>query len=79
MARIGDLLAQRRTVSFEFFPPASDAGRLSLGKTIGELEALDPDFVSVTYGAAGSARQANRALTLPTNLRADPSSTEGGC
>lgn len=56
MARIGDLLAQRRTVSFEFFPPASDAGRLSLGKAIGELEALEPDFVSVTYGAAGSAR-----------------------
>lgn len=56
MARIGELLAHQRTVSFEFFPPASDAGRLSLGKTIGELEALEPDFVSVTYGAAGSAR-----------------------
>ena len=56
MARIGDLLAHHRTVSFEFFPPASDAGRFSLGRTVGELEALKPDFVSVTYGASGSAR-----------------------
>ncbi|MEM1334084.1 MAG: methylenetetrahydrofolate reductase [Actinomycetota bacterium] len=57
MARIGDLLARRRTMSFEFFPPSSDTARLSLGKTVGELESLRPDFVSVTYGAAGSSRQ----------------------
>ncbi|MEL6892305.1 MAG: methylenetetrahydrofolate reductase [Actinomycetota bacterium] len=56
MARIGDLLAERRTVSFEFFPPKSDAGRMNLGKAVGEIEALAPDFVSVTYGAGGSDR-----------------------
>ncbi len=56
MTRIGDLLADHRTVSFEFFPPKSDAGRLNLGRAVGELEALEPDFVSVTYGAGGSDR-----------------------
>lgn len=56
MARIGDLLSSKRTVSFEFFPPKSDQARLTLGKTVGELEALNPDFVSITYGAGGSDR-----------------------
>jgi methylenetetrahydrofolate reductase (NADPH) len=56
MARIGDLLASKRTLSFEFFPPKTDQARLTLGKTVGELEALNPDFVSITYGAGGSDR-----------------------
>jgi len=56
VARISDLLAAGRTFSFEFFPPKHDAGWLSLGRTIAELEHLNPDFVSVTYGAGGSTR-----------------------
>ena len=56
MARIGELLARKRTLSFEFFPPKTDAARLTLGKTVGELEGLHPDFVSITYGAGGSDR-----------------------
>lgn len=60
MARIADLLAAGRTFSFEFFPPKSDAAQLSLGRTIGELERLNPSFVSITYGAGGSTRQRTR-------------------
>ena len=56
MARISDLLAEGPTVSFEFFPPKHEAGWLSLGRAIGELEQLEPDYVSVTYGAGGSTR-----------------------
>ena len=56
MARISDLLAAGRTYSFEFFPPKNEAGWLSLGRTIAELEPLAPSFVSVTYGAGGSTR-----------------------
>jgi methylenetetrahydrofolate reductase (NADPH) len=60
MARIADLLATARTtgptISFEFFPPKTFAGWLSLGRTIAELEPLAPSFVSVTYGAGGSTR-----------------------
>jgi methylenetetrahydrofolate reductase (NADPH) len=48
MARIVDLLADRVTYSFEFFPPKNEAGWLSLGRTIAELEPLRPDYVSVT-------------------------------
>ena len=56
MARISDLLAVKRTFSFEFFPPKNEAGWLSLGHAIAQLEDLRPDFVSVTYGAGGSTR-----------------------
>ncbi len=41
-------------VSFEFFPPASDTAAKSFSKTIDQLAPLNPDFVSVTYGAGGT-------------------------
>jgi methylenetetrahydrofolate reductase (NADPH) len=44
-------------VSFEFFPPKSEAAAAQLWATIGALEPLRPRFVSVTYGAGGSTRE----------------------
>lgn len=44
-------------VSFEFFPPASDAMEQTLWSSIKRLESLAPRFVSVTYGADGSTRE----------------------
>ena len=46
----------KRRVSFEFFPPKTDAGKKKLLKTVHSLAALEPDFVSVTFGAGGSTR-----------------------
>lgn len=66
MARIGDLLAAGRTFSFEFSPPKSASGSMSLGRTIAELEPLKPSFVSVTYGAGGSTREHTRDTVLWT-------------
>lgn len=45
------------TISFEFFPPKTEAGFTSLYKTIDDLRPLGPSYVSVTYGAGGSTRQ----------------------
>lgn len=45
---------QKRTFSFEFFPPKKYNSALELGINIGRLLKLDPSFVSVTYGAGGS-------------------------
>ena len=56
MAHIADLLAAGRTYSFEFSPPGTEAGWLTLGRTISELDSLRPSFVSVTYGAGGGTR-----------------------
>lgn len=44
-------------VSFEFFPPKSEAASAQLWATIGALKPLRPRFVSVTYGAGGSTRE----------------------
>ena len=44
-------------VSFEFFPPKTEAGFQQLFKTIDELHPIHPTYVSVTYGAGGSTRE----------------------
>lgn len=43
-------------VSFEFFPPKTEAMEATLWESIKALEPLGPRFVSVTYGAGGSTR-----------------------
>ncbi len=44
-------------VSFEFFPPKTDAMHQKLWGAIEKLAPLEPQFVSVTYGAGGSTRE----------------------
>jgi methylenetetrahydrofolate reductase (NADPH) len=44
-------------VSFEFFPPKTEAMETALWETIKQLEPLKPRFVSVTYGAGGGTRE----------------------
>ncbi|MDR0454365.1 MAG: methylenetetrahydrofolate reductase [NAD(P)H] [Deferribacteraceae bacterium] len=52
--RIDKLLKNKKTVSFEFFPPKEAAQESVLFDTINKLAPLNPDFVSITYGAGGS-------------------------
>ena len=56
--RIDQILGKGRpTISFEYFPPKTDAGFAQLYQTIAELHAIKPSYVSVTYGAGGSTRE----------------------
>ena len=49
-------------VSFEFFPPKDQKMSQTLWKSIKRLEPLEPQFVSVTYGAMGSTRSRTHDL-----------------
>lgn len=48
-------------VSFEFFPPRTEAMEKQLWDSVVELAPLDPSFISVTYGAGGSTRERTHA------------------
>ncbi len=54
--KIPELFKKRKIVfSFEIFPPKKDGSIETVYKTLDELSGLKPDFISVTYGAGGSA------------------------
>jgi methylenetetrahydrofolate reductase (NADPH) len=48
-------------ISFEFFPPKTEAMEATLWDTVQALAPYDPRFVSVTYGAGGSTRARTHA------------------
>lgn len=53
-----------RTISFEFFPPATDAAGERLEARLEQFASLAPSFVSVTYGAGGSTRTRTHDLVI---------------
>ncbi len=63
-------------VSFEFFPPNDEAMAAHLWAAVERLAPLQPEFVSVTYGADGSTRSRTHACVLrmlrETGLRVAP-------
>ncbi len=67
---ISDLFALGNPLrSLEFFPPKDDAGIEALRQTATALKKINPDFVSVTYGAGGSTR--DRTARISAMLRRD--------
>ena len=44
-------------VSFEFFPANTESMEKTIRRSIEKLESLNPEFISVTYGADGSTRE----------------------
>lgn len=49
-------------LSFEFYPPKTDGGREKLKRVTQELNELQPEFFSVTYGAGGSTRNTTKGI-----------------
>jgi methylenetetrahydrofolate reductase (NADPH) len=66
--RIRELISSGRPCfSFEFFPPKDEPGFDQLRDTLISLRELHPSFVSVTWGAGGSARR--QTIELVTQIR----------
>jgi methylenetetrahydrofolate reductase (NADPH) len=63
-------------VSFEFFPPSTEAMEETLWNSIKHLSVLEPRLVSVTYGADGSTRERTHSaverIRKETKLTAAP-------
>ncbi len=68
--KISELLKTRSTISFEVFPPKNQAGDISsIYQTIDELSKLNPDFISVTYGAGGSTK--GKTVEIASKIKND--------
>ena len=64
---------EKVSVSFEFFPPADLSKADNFWDSVENLAKLQPDFISLTYGAGGSTRE--RSLEILKRLVADTSLT----
>jgi len=64
--RIADLYAAQEgpVLSLEFFTPKDEAGRRALWRAIERLLAIEPGFVSITCGAAGTTRERTADLAI---------------
>src|SRR5689334_2870033 len=69
--RIDELLdsGDGPTFSFEFFPPKTEQGEENLYTALRELKALEPSYVSVTYGAGGSTR--SKTIEIVSRIKQD--------
>lgn len=73
--KISEILAKKKTLSFEIFPPKREEDTFTLiDKTIKQLANYKPDYMSVTYGALGNtlSNTAMIAKTIKDNTNALP-------
>jgi methylenetetrahydrofolate reductase (NADPH) len=67
--KIKDLyLLKKPVVSFEVFPPKKDSGIQAVMDALEQLSELQPDFISVTYGAGGGA-QSSKTRDIAASLK----------
>ena len=58
----------KKTLSFEIFPPKKDSELKNIDKTLSVLCELNPDYISVTFGAGGGANR-NRTIELAKRIK----------
>jgi methylenetetrahydrofolate reductase (NADPH) len=68
-SRLGPDQRPKLELSFEFFPPKTDAMEARFWDSLNRLAPLNPRFVSVTYGAGGSTRE--RTLRMVRQIKSD--------
>ncbi|MCR5691063.1 MAG: methylenetetrahydrofolate reductase [NAD(P)H] [Eubacterium sp.] len=61
---------KRKSLSFEIFPPKKDDSLKNIDGTLEVLSELNPDYISVTFGAGGSAN-CNKTIELAKKIKND--------
>lgn len=57
------------TISFEYFPPKTEAAEKAFYESVPTLAALGPKFMTITYGAGGSTR--DKTIQIAERLHKD--------
>lgn len=63
-----ELFKKKTVFSFEVFPPKRTGSIDTIYDTVAELKELNPDFISVTYGAGGSGAN-NKTLEIASTIK----------
>lgn len=67
---IKDIFSNKKTViSFEIFPPKKDYSIDTIYETIDKLAPLNPDYISVTYGAGGNTKDRNKTVEIASIIK----------
>ena len=66
-------------ISFEFFPSKTDVGAEKLKVVHQELQLLNPEFFSITYGAGGSTRERTLSTISDFNGKGTPVAPHLSC
>lgn len=78
--KISELLKTNKpTLSFEVFPPKTDAGFESIRDAVIKIADLKPDFMSVTYGANGGAKKYSAKIAKEIQERGTPAIAHMTC
>ena len=66
--KISEIYSNKKSLSFEIFPPKKDSELKNIDETLEVLCELNPDFISVTFGAGGSSN-CNRTIELAKKIK----------
>ena len=66
--KITEIHKRQKSLSFEIFPPKKDAELDNIDDTLDVLCELDPDYISVTFGAGGSVN-GNRTVEIAKRIK----------
>lgn len=66
--KISEICNNKKSLSFEIFPPKKDSELKNIDGTLDVLCELNPDFISVTFGAGGSSN-CNRTIELAKKIK----------
>ena len=69
--KLTEIYQNKKTVlSFEIFPPKKEEELKNIDRTLEALCEVQPDFISVTFGAGGSANK-NKTIELAKKIKED--------